>query len=82
MVNCTIGTTVEGSIDPLTEIGEICKKYKIWLHADCAFGGGFLMSDELIKKVGSFENVDSLIFDPHKSLAVPQQASLFLIKHP
>jgi len=44
MVNATVGTTVEGNIDPVTEIGRICKKHGVWLHADAAFGGAFLFS--------------------------------------
>jgi glutamate/tyrosine decarboxylase-like PLP-dependent enzyme len=54
MVNSTVGTTVEGNIDPITEIGEICAKYKIWHHVDAAYGGAFLMSEKLKKKIGSF----------------------------
>ena len=39
------------------------------------------MSPTLIKKIGSFSNVDSITFDPHKALVVPLQATLFLTKH-
>lgn len=82
MVNTTVGTTVEGSIDPITEIGEICAKYKIWHHVDAAFGGAFMMSPQLIHKIGSFQNVDSITFDPHKGLVVPLQSTLFMCKYP
>lgn len=40
-----------------------------------------MMSQNLIKKIGSFENVDSITFDPHKGLVVPLQATLFMCKH-
>lgn len=53
----------------------------MWHHVDAAFGGAFLMSEKLIKRVGSFENVDSITFDPHKALVVPLQATFFLCKH-
>ena len=82
LVNSTVGTTVEGSIDPITAIGEICKEYSIWHHVDAAFGGAFMMSQELIKNIGSFKDVDSVTFDPHKALVVPLQATLFMCKHP
>lgn len=49
---------------------------------DAAFGGAYMMSEELIKRIGSFENVDSITFDPHKALVVPLQATFFLCKHP
>ena len=45
MVNSTLGTTVQGSIDPITQIGEICKKYNVWHHVDGAFGGAFIMHE-------------------------------------
>lgn len=81
MVNSTVGTTVEGSIDPVTEIGEICAKYKIWHHVDAALGGAYLMNPSLISKMGSFQHVDSLTFNPHKALVVPLQCSIFLCKY-
>lgn len=41
-----------------------------------------MMSNQLINKIGSFENVDSITFDPHKGLVVPLQATFFLCRHP
>lgn len=41
-----------------------------------------LFSDRILKTLGSFENADSLSFDPHKALVVQQQASLFICRHP
>lgn len=81
MVNATLGTTVEGNIDPLTEIGKVCAKHGVWLHADAAFGGAFIMSQQLKATLGSFSQVDSITFDPHKGLVVPLQSTFFLCKH-
>ena len=33
-VVATSGTTVLGAFDPLTDIANVCEKYKIWLHVD------------------------------------------------
>jgi glutamate/tyrosine decarboxylase-like PLP-dependent enzyme len=82
MVNATVGTTVSGAIDPIEEIGHICKKYKVWLHVDAALGGAFWMSDKLKTRIGNCTDVDSVSWDPHKALVVPLQATFFLCKHP
>ncbi|VTJ61951.1 Hypothetical predicted protein [Marmota monax] len=44
LVSATAGTTVYGAFDPLLAVADICKKYKIWMHVDAAWGGGLLMS--------------------------------------
>lgn len=33
-VSATAGTTVFGAFDPIHEIADLCKKYKLWLHID------------------------------------------------
>ncbi len=81
LVNATMGTTVEGTIDPIEEIGKICKKYKVWFHVDAALGGALLFSPKIMaERIISFETVDSITIDPHKGLVVPLQASLFLLQ--
>ena len=79
-VNSTAGTSVAGAIDPIEEIGKICKKYGVWHHLDAAFGGAFLLSPKLRQRLGDLSNVDSLSWDPHKALMVPLQATFFLCK--
>jgi glutamate/tyrosine decarboxylase-like PLP-dependent enzyme len=59
----------------------ICKKYGIWHHVDGALGGAFLLSENLRHHLGDLTNVDSLSWDPHKALLVPQQVTFFLCKH-
>lgn len=81
MVNSTVGTTVEGNIDPVPEISQVCKKYKVWHHVDAAFGGAFIMSPKLIKKIGSLKQVDSITFDFHKACVVPLQCTVFMTQH-
>ena len=38
-INATVGTTVMGAIDPISEIVNICNKNNIWVHIDGAFSG-------------------------------------------
>ncbi len=48
-VNCTAGTTVYGAFDPIHEIADICKKYKLWLHIDVGLDFKYTHLNLLIK---------------------------------
>ncbi|XP_043501551.1 cysteine sulfinic acid decarboxylase-like [Polistes fuscatus] len=81
MVFATAGTTVLGAFDPLIEIADICQDLKMWLHVDAAWGGGLIFSKKHSGLLRGIERADSILFNPHKLLAVPQQCSLLLTKH-
>ncbi|XP_076245863.1 glutamate decarboxylase-like protein black [Calliopsis andreniformis] len=81
MVSATAGTTVLGAYDPLKNIADICKKYKLWLHVDAAWGGGALMSRKYRYLLDGIELADSVTWNPHKLLAAPQQCSTLLLRH-
>jgi len=65
------GNTEYGSIDDIEGLAKICKKYKIYLHVDAAFGGFVI---PFLRKLNynvrnfdfSIEGVDSISLDPHK----------------
>ncbi|XP_030765151.1 glutamate decarboxylase 1-like isoform X2 [Sitophilus oryzae] len=80
MVVATMGTTVRGAFDPVAEISAICKKHGLWLHVDAAWGGGLLFSQRYRTKLNGIELADSIVINPHKLLAVPQQCSLLLVR--
>jgi sulfinoalanine decarboxylase len=82
MVAATSGTTVLGAMDPLEGIADVCKQYGLWLHVDAAWGGGALMSRKHRQLLKGIERADSVTWNPHKLLAVPQQCSAFLVKDP
>src|SRR5262249_29363168 len=42
-VIATVGTTSTASVDPVRDIGNLCRESKVWLHIDAAYGGGFAM---------------------------------------
>ncbi|HQF41626.1 MAG TPA: aminotransferase class V-fold PLP-dependent enzyme [Ignavibacteriaceae bacterium] len=75
----TAGTTDTGAVDPLNEISEIAKQYKMWFHVDAAYGGFFILTSkkDLFKGI---ENADSLIIDPHKGMFIPYGVGAVLIK--
>ncbi|MFC1555182.1 pyridoxal phosphate-dependent decarboxylase family protein, partial [candidate division KSB1 bacterium] len=77
----TIGTTSTTGVDPVPEIGKICRKYDIWLHVDGAYAGTASIIPEFKYLMDGFENVDSYVFNPHKWLGVPFDASLLYVRN-
>jgi aromatic-L-amino-acid/L-tryptophan decarboxylase len=68
LVVATIGTTSTTAVDPLPEIGRICREYGVWLHVDAAYGGAAAVCPELRFTHEGVEYADSYCFDPHKWL--------------
>ncbi len=65
-VCATVGTTSSLAMDPLVEIGEICRKEKIWLHVDAAMAGTAALCDEFRWIHDGLALADSYCFNPHK----------------
>ncbi|XP_018322995.1 cysteine sulfinic acid decarboxylase-like [Agrilus planipennis] len=80
MVVATMGTTVRGAFDPVEDIFVICRRHGLWLHVDAAWGGGLIFSQKHRSKLNGIERANSIVINPHKLLAVPQQCSLLLLK--
>jgi len=65
-VCATVGTTSSNAIDPLPEIGAICKKEHLWLHVDAAMSGTAAVCPEFRFIHDGLETADSYCFNPHK----------------
>jgi aromatic-L-amino-acid/L-tryptophan decarboxylase len=78
----TVGTTSTSSIDPVPAIAEICKREKVWLHVDGAYGGTLAVVPEFRHVLDGVEGADSLVVNPHKWLFTPFDCSAFFIKQP
>jgi putative pyridoxal-dependent aspartate 1-decarboxylase len=76
------GITESGNIDPLVTLGEIAKEHQIHFHVDAAFGGSFLMDDELRKKFKGIQLADSISICAHKQLYIPIGLSVCLFGDP
>ncbi len=74
-VVATAGTTVAGHIDPLPEIGRICRREDLWFHVDAAHGGALAMSSRLGHLLDGISEADSISFDAHKWLYMSIPAS-------
>ncbi|XP_033207838.1 glutamate decarboxylase isoform X2 [Belonocnema kinseyi] len=80
-VNATAGTTVIGAFDPISEIADICQKYKLWLHIDAAWGGGLLLSRKYRHpRLSGIERADSVTWNPHKLMGALLQCSTIHFK--
>ena len=80
-VIASAGTTNTGSVDPLTEISALCRKYEMWMHVDGAFGGSVLLSERYRKKLSGIEFSDSLSWDAHKWLLQTYGCSIVLLRN-
>ncbi|MGD0921606.1 MAG: aminotransferase class I/II-fold pyridoxal phosphate-dependent enzyme [Terriglobia bacterium] len=85
-VVATIGTTATGSIDPLPELLALRERYGFRLHADAAYGGYFLLADNLTaasrRAYGRLGEVDSIVIDPHKHGLQPYGCGCVLFRDP
>jgi aromatic-L-amino-acid decarboxylase len=78
----TAGTTNSGIVDDLVAIADVCRRHKLWLHVDGAFGAAVVFSDKHRDLVRGIELADSITVDPHKWLAMPFAAGVILTRHP
>ncbi len=77
----TIGTTGTVAVDPLKEIGHICRKYDIWLHVDAAYAGTALLLPEYRWMAEGMEHADSFVFNPHKWMFTNFDCSLYYVRN-
>jgi glutamate/tyrosine decarboxylase-like PLP-dependent enzyme len=80
-VGATAGTTVLGSIDPLTAVAAICREYGVWMHVDGAWGGPILLSKKHRHLLEGAELADSFSWDAHKLMGVTLTCTAFLTPH-
>ncbi|MBW2410784.1 MAG: aspartate aminotransferase family protein, partial [Deltaproteobacteria bacterium] len=66
LVTATVGTTSSNGIDPLPEIGRICRNNNLWLHVDSAMAGTAAVCPEFRWIHDGLEMADSYCFNPHK----------------
>ena len=65
-VCATVGTTATTAIDPVREIGKICRQHGLWLHVDSALAGTATVCPEFRYLHDGLELADSYCFNPHK----------------
>jgi glutamate/tyrosine decarboxylase-like PLP-dependent enzyme len=85
-VVATMGTTATGSVDGLAEILELREKFGFRIHADAAYGGYFVLAENLggeaRRAFDHLAEVDSIVIDPHKHGLQPYGCGCVLFRDP
>lgn len=79
-VGATVGTTSTMSIDPLQEIGRICREHNVWLHVDAAMAGTAALCEEFRGIHRGLELADSYCFDCHKWMFTNFDCTCFYVR--
>jgi len=76
------GDVNTGAIDPLAAVADVCRRHRVWLHADAAYGGFARLAPSAARDLEPLGRVDSLSLDPHKWLFVPVDSGCLLVRDP
>ncbi len=79
-VVATAGTTNTGSIDPLEEIADICRRFDLWMHVDGAYGASLLLSGQGRRLLSGIALSDSISWDAHKWMMQTYGCSVVLVR--
>jgi aromatic-L-amino-acid/L-tryptophan decarboxylase len=74
------GTTNTGAVDNIGALRRIADREGMWLHADAAYGGGMLVSNDYRLREAGLELANSVTIDPHKWFYAPLDAGAILVK--
>jgi aromatic-L-amino-acid decarboxylase len=78
-VCATIGTTSSNAMDPISEIGRVCREQNVWLHIDAAMSGTAAICPEFRNMHAGLEFADSYCFNPHKWMFTNTDCSCFYV---
>jgi len=76
------GSTETGSVDPLSNIAELCAENGIHFHVDAAWGGPILMSTAYRHLLDGIKHADSVTIDGHKQFYMPMSCGMVYFKNP
>ncbi|SFV54250.1 Glutamate decarboxylase, eukaryotic type [hydrothermal vent metagenome] len=81
-VAATLGTTVRGAYDSITQCLKLRDKYNFFLHGDGAWGGAVIMSEKLKEFfLLDVEKLDSFTMDFHKMLNTTLVCNFLLLNN-
>ena len=79
-VVATVGTTSSTGIDPVPAIAAICRREKVWLHVDAAWGGSAAIVPEMRWIFDGVDQADSIVFNPHKWMLVNFDCTAYYVR--
>ena len=65
---------------PDREIGDIARRYGLWLHVDAAMAGSAMILPECRWMWDGIESADSIVINAHKWLGAPFDCSLYYVR--
>jgi len=80
LIVASAGTTDTGAMDPLDAVADVAETHDLWFHVDAAYGGFFILLDDLKPLFSGIERSDSIAIDPHKGLFLAYGLGAVLIK--
>jgi len=78
----TAGSVSTGVVDPLQDIGALCREHGVWFHVDGAYGGFAAAVPDASADLRGLSTADSIAVDPHKWLYAPLEAGCALVRDP
>lgn len=80
LVVASLGSTDTGAVDPINAIADVAQDHDLWFQVDAAYGGFFILVDELKDRFEGIGRSDSIIIDPHKGMFLPYGLGAVLVK--
>jgi glutamate/tyrosine decarboxylase-like PLP-dependent enzyme len=74
------GATNTGAVDPLADLGVVCREENLWFHVDAAYGWPAVLTPTGQTLLAGIDQADSVTLDPHKWFAQPFEAGGLLVR--
>jgi aromatic-L-amino-acid/L-tryptophan decarboxylase len=76
------GCVGTGAVDPLPDLGAMCRENGLWFHVDGAYGAFAANAPGAPAELAALKDADSVSVDPHKWLYAPLEAGCALVRKP
>jgi aromatic-L-amino-acid decarboxylase len=80
LVVANAGATNTGTVDPLAELADVCRRHNLWLHIDAAYGWPAVLTREGRSLLAGIEQAHSITLDPHKWFGQTFGAGCLLVR--